>query len=110
MTHDSQAPDDLIPPAPWAWEPTLAGGLRLAAADGTDVLVVDAGRGTPELRSEAVKALLAEAASMATLLEEARGWARGYQKGWFDVDTDNPPAWLTAPLNLRSALDEADED
>lgn len=31
-------------------------------------------------------------------LDEARRWARGYRTGFFDVDTDRPPAWLIAPL------------
>lgn len=31
-------------------------------------------------------------------LLEARAWARGYETGLFAVDTNNPPAWLIAPL------------
>ena len=34
-------------------------------------------------------------------LAEARAWARGYEHGMFvGIDTDAPPAWLTAPLEL----------
>lgn len=32
-------------------------------------------------------------------VEEARRWARGYEHGMFvNVDTDQPPKWLTTPL------------
>lgn len=33
-------------------------------------------------------------------LAEARSWSRGYEHGDFEVDTEHPPTWLTAPLEL----------
>ena len=43
--------------------------------------------------------LRAEVERLRADLDEARAWARGFEHGMFvDVDTTNPPEWLTAPL------------
>ena len=69
--------------------------LGLAEGDAPPVEII-------EEVANAVLVLVDEVEQLARQRDEARAWARGYEHGMFvGVDTDAPPAWLTAPLELN---------
>ena len=56
---------------------------------------------TAKNRLAEIRRLRAELERLRAERDEARAWARGFEHGLFTVDTDHPPAWLTAPLDLH---------